>query len=147
MLADVRRRRVDVVAVWRLDRLGRSLRHLLTVLDEMSALGVAFVSLGESLDTTTPAGKLQLHMIAAFSEFERGRIQERVRAGLARVRAQGKRLGRPRTSVPPAGVPAGLTVRAAAAAWGVSKSTAARRLAAGILPMGQTPEIGPAISS
>ena len=103
MLADVRRRRVDVVVVWRLDRLGRSLRHLVTVLDEMAALGVAFVSLGESLDTTTPAGKLQLHMIAAFSEFERGRIQERVRAGLARVRAQGKRLGRPRsTSLPDA---------------------------------------------
>jgi DNA invertase Pin-like site-specific DNA recombinase len=133
MLKDARRRRFDVLVVWRLDRLGRSLKHLVNVLDDLSVLGVSFVSLGESLDTTTPAGKLQLHMIAAFSEFERGRIQERVRAGLARVRAQGKRLGRPRSSALPTGVQAGLTVRDAAKQWGVSKSTAARWLAAGTM--------------
>ena len=77
------------------DRLGRNLKHLITLIDEMQALGIAFVSLGEGIDATTPAGKLQLHILAAIAEFERAPIQERVRAGLARAKAQGKRLGRP----------------------------------------------------
>ena len=96
LLRDARRRRFDVVVCWRLDRLGRNLRHLVTLLDELQALGVSFVSLGEGIDCTTPAGKLQLHILAALSEFERGRIAERVKAGLARARLEGKRLGRPR---------------------------------------------------
>ena len=108
---------------WRLDRLGRNLRHLILLLDDLSALGVAFVSLAEGIDATTPAGRLQLHILGAIAEFERARIGERVKAGLARARAQGKTLGRPRTGVT---VPRGLTVRRAAALWGVSKSTAAR---------------------
>jgi DNA invertase Pin-like site-specific DNA recombinase len=95
LMKDAKRRRFDAVLVWRLDRLGRSLSHLVRVLDELQSLGVAFVSLAESLDATTAAGKLMTHLLAAFAEFERGRIQERVRAGLARVRAQGKTLGRP----------------------------------------------------
>ena len=95
MIADAKRRKFDVVVCWRLDRLGRNLKHLVTLLDELQALSVAFVSMGEGIDCTTPAGKLQLHILAALAEFERGRIAERVRAGLARVRAQGKRLGRP----------------------------------------------------
>jgi DNA invertase Pin-like site-specific DNA recombinase len=99
LVADAKRRRFDVVLVWRLDRLGRNLRHLVTLLDDLQALGVAFVSMGEGIDCTTPAGKLQLHVLAALAEFERGRIAERVRAGLARVRAQGKRLGRPRFAI------------------------------------------------
>lgn len=134
MVKDARRRRFDAVLVWRLDRLGRNLRHLILLLDDLQALGVSFVSLAEGIDATTPAGKLQLHILGAIAEFERGRIQERVRAGLAHARAQGKRLGRRRSTPLPAGTPAGLTVRAAAAAWGVSKSTAARRLQAGRLP-------------
>jgi DNA invertase Pin-like site-specific DNA recombinase len=100
MMADAKRRRFDAVVCWRLDRLGRNLRHLITMLDELRALGISFVSLAEGIDATTPAGKLQLHILAAIAEFERGRIQERVRAGLARARAQGMRLGRPRTAVP-----------------------------------------------
>jgi DNA invertase Pin-like site-specific DNA recombinase len=100
MMADARRRRFDVLIVWRLDRLGRNLRHLITMLDELRALGIAFVSLAEGIDATTPAGKLQLHILAAIAEFERGRIQERVRAGLARAKAQGKQLGRPKTTIP-----------------------------------------------
>src|SRR5438309_2372974 len=100
LVADARRRRFDVLVCWRLDRLGRNLKHLITLLDELQALGVAFVSLAEGIDATTPAGKLQMHILGAIAEFERGRIVERVRAGLARARAQGHRLGRPHTRVP-----------------------------------------------
>ena len=100
MVADAKRRRFDAIVVWRLDRLGRNLKHLITLVDEMTALGIAFVSLAEGIDATTPAGKLQLHILGAIAEFERGRIQERVMAGLARARAQGKRLGRPKGRVP-----------------------------------------------
>ncbi len=94
LIADARRRRFDVLVVWRLDRLGRNLKHLVTLLEDMQALGIAFVSLAEGIDATTPAGKLQMHILAAIAEFERARIAERVRAGLARARAQGQRLGR-----------------------------------------------------
>ena len=86
LVADAKRRKVDVVVVWRLDRLGRSLKHLVTLLDELQAIGVGFVSLGEGIDLATPAGKLQLHILAALAEFERGRIAERVKAGLVSVR-------------------------------------------------------------
>jgi DNA invertase Pin-like site-specific DNA recombinase len=138
LVSDARRRRFDVLVVWRLDRLGRNLRHLILLLDELQALGVAFVSLGEGIDTGTPAGRLQLHILGAIAEFERARIQERVRAGLARARRQGRSLGRPRVRPLAAGAPKGLSVRLAADLWGVSKSTAARRLSAGEVPPGQT---------
>lgn len=128
MVKDAKRRRFDAVVVWRLDRLGRNLKHLITLIDEMQALGIAFVSLNEGIDATTPAGKLQLHILAAIAEFERARIQERVKAGLARARAQGKRLGRPRKSKSSYAIE-GMTVRQAANVWGVSKSTAARWIA------------------
>ena len=128
LVADARRRRFDVLVVWRLDRLGRNLRHLILLLDELNAVGVAFVSLGEGIDTATPAGRLQLHILGAIAEFERARIQERVRAGLARVRAQGRTLGRPRVRVRPDALQAAghLTVREAAAALGVSTATLKR---------------------
>lgn len=89
LIAAAKRRRFDVVVCWRLDRLGRSLRHLVTLIEDLQALGIAFVSLGEGIDCTTPAGKLQLHILAALAEFERARIQERVRAGLPRAKLQG----------------------------------------------------------
>jgi DNA invertase Pin-like site-specific DNA recombinase len=125
LLIDARRRRFDVVVVWRLDRLGRNLRHLITLLEELQALGIAFVSLNEGIDATTPAGKLQMHILGAIAEFERARIAERVKAGLQRAKAQGKRLGRPRKARPAIVAPGG-SVREAAREWGVSKSTAAR---------------------
>jgi DNA invertase Pin-like site-specific DNA recombinase len=134
LLADTKRRRVDVVVCWRLDRLGRNLKHLITLLEELQALGVDFVSLAEGIDATTPAGKLQMHILGAIAEFERARIAERVRAGLERAKRSGTRLGRPRATPLPAGAARGLTVRSAAASWGVSKSTAARRLAVGQVP-------------
>jgi DNA invertase Pin-like site-specific DNA recombinase len=87
-----------VVVCWRLDRLGRNLRHLITLLEDLQSLGVAFVSLAEGIDATTPAGKLQMHILGAIAEFERARIAERVKAGLRRAKANGKRLGRPVTA-------------------------------------------------
>jgi len=111
--------------VWRLDRLGRNLRHLVLTIDELIALGIGFVSLGEGIDTSTPAGRLQLHVLGAIAEFERERIRERVLAGLERARAQGKRLGRPRMRPATVVVPGGF-VRTAAKVWGVSNTTAAK---------------------
>ncbi len=128
LLRDAKKRKLDIVVCWRLDRLGRSLRHLILLLDELTAVGVGFVSLGEGIDTSTPAGRLQLHVLGAIAEFERERIRERVRAGLARARAQGKKLGRPRAEPLAVELPDGISVRQAARLWGVSKSTAARRL-------------------
>src|SRR5689334_24819668 len=137
LLRDARRRRFDVLVCWRLDRLGRSLKHLITLLEELQALGIAFVSLGEGIDATTPAGKLQMHIVGAIAEFERARIAERVKAGLQRAKAQGKRLGRPRKASPAIVVPGG-SVREAARVWGVSKSTAARWITAGKQHPGQS---------
>lgn len=124
LLRAARQRKVDVVVVWRLDRLGRSLRHLIWLLDELGTLGVAFVSLGEGIDTSTPAGRLQLHVLGAIAEFERERIRERVRAGLVRARKQGKRLGRPPKPLTPYQLDsvAHLSVREAARKLEVSKS-------------------------
>jgi putative DNA-invertase from lambdoid prophage Rac len=132
LLRDAKRRRFDCLVCWRLDRFGRNLRHLIVTIDELTALGVAFVSLNEAIDTTTPAGRLQLHLLGAIAQFERDRIAERVHAGIARARAAGRRIGRPRKAPLPAGQQ--ITVRAAAVAWRVSRATAARRLNRGELP-------------
>ncbi len=93
-----RRREIDVVVVWRLDRWGRSVTDLLTTLQELEHLGVGFVSLTEALDLTTPAGRAMAGLLAVFAEFEREILQERVRAGLAHARQNGMRLGRPLTA-------------------------------------------------
>ena len=97
LVADVRRHRVQGVVCWRLDRLGRNLRHLVMLLDDWQSRGVPFVTLGEGIDTSTPAGRLVAGVLGSIAEFERARIQERIYAGLARARAQGKRLGRRRS--------------------------------------------------
>lgn len=131
LIRDAKRRRFDVLVCWRLDRLGRNLKHLVTLLEELQSVGVAFVSLGEGIDCTTPAGKLQLHILAALAEFERERIRERVLAGLQRARSQGVRLGRPRRRIDAVGLDdvAGLPLREAARRLGVPRSTLQRRLA------------------
>lgn len=128
LLTDARRRRFDALVCWRLDRLGRNLRHLITLLDELQALGVAFVSLAEGIDATTPAGQLQMHILGAIAEFERERIRERVLAGLQRARTQGRRLGRPPAVIPVERLQrvADLPVSVAAARLGVSRSTVKR---------------------
>ena len=98
-LIDVaRRREIDMVLVWRLDRWGRSVTDLLATMQELEHLGVGFVSLTEALDLTTPAGRAMAGLLAVFAEFEREILRERVRAGLAHARANGKRLGRPLTA-------------------------------------------------
>src|SRR5438874_2534317 len=95
LLAVARRREVDVILVWRLDRWGRSVADLVSTLQELQHLGVGFVSLTEALDLTTPAGRAMAGLLAVFAEFEREILHERVRAGLAHARLNGKRLGRP----------------------------------------------------
>jgi DNA invertase Pin-like site-specific DNA recombinase len=92
---DARRGRFDVVVTWRLDRLGRSLRHLVTLLDDFRDVGVSFASVSDGIDLSTAAGVFQMQMIAAFAEYERTVIVDRVRAGLARARRDGTRIGRP----------------------------------------------------
>jgi len=93
-LAAARRREIDLVLVWRLDRWGRSVTDLLATLQELEHLGVGFVSLTEALDLTTAAGREMAAMLAVFAAFEREILQERTRAGLAHARQNGKRLGR-----------------------------------------------------
>jgi DNA invertase Pin-like site-specific DNA recombinase len=99
LLAEARARRVDVVACVKLDRLARSVHHRVAMAREFEALGVDLVVLDQSIDTTTPAGRLLFHMLAAISEFERDLIRDRVLAGLRRARAQGIRIGRPKKLV------------------------------------------------
>lgn len=93
LMTDAAQRRIDAVVVWKLDRMGRSLRHLLNAIAELNAAGVAFVSMGESIDTDSPTGRLLLGIMGSFAEFERERIRERINAGLARARREGKRPG------------------------------------------------------
>src|SRR4030081_197639 len=125
LIAAARRREIDVVLVWRLDRWGRSVADLVSTLQELQHLGVGFVSLTEALDLTTPAGRAMAGLLAVFAEFEREILRERVRAGLDHARQQGKRLGRPPS-----------VVHQAAAAQklyrhGISKSEIARQLQIG----------------
>lgn len=96
LLKAVKARTVDVVACVKLDRLARSVRHLVTMAHEFEALGVDLVVLDQAIDTTTPAGRLLFHVLAAISEFERDLIRERVVAGMQRAKAQGKHVGRQR---------------------------------------------------
>ena len=133
MMADACRRRFDAVMVWKIDRFGRSLKHLVNSLAELAALGVAFISLRDNLDLSTPSGRLMFQIIGAMAEFERALIQERVRAGIRNARAKGKRLGRPRIVVDTSRI---ATLRAHGNSWsqiraelGVSKGTAQRAFA------------------
>ena len=86
----------DVFVVWRLDRLGRSLKHLIETLTELEGRGVGFLSLTEAIDTTTPGGRLIFHVFGALAEFERNLIRDRTQAGLAAARARGRKGGRPK---------------------------------------------------
>jgi DNA invertase Pin-like site-specific DNA recombinase len=97
LLKAARRREVDVIIVWRLDRWGRSLADLVTTLKELSEIDVGFVSLNEAIDLTTPSGRALAGMLAVFAEFERDILRERVKAGIAQARENGKRHGRPQT--------------------------------------------------
>ena len=122
LLEAARRREIDVVLVWRLDRWGRSVTDLLATLQELEYLGVGFVSLTEALDLTTPAGRAMAGLLAVFAEFEREILRERTRAGLAYARRNGKRLGRPPTAAQKANQVRNLYFK------NISKAEIARRL-------------------
>lgn len=93
-----RRREIDVILVWKLDRFGRSLADLITSLHELTGLGIGFISLTESLDLSTPSGRAMAGMLSTFAEFERDMIRERVTAGIANARERGRPHGRPVTA-------------------------------------------------
>jgi len=114
LMADASRRKFDAVLVWKLDRFGRSLRHLVNAIAELEAIGVAFISFRDNLDLSTPSGRLMFQIIGAMAEFERALIQERVKAGLRNAKAKGKKLGRPRVDVDQSRVEA---LRASGASW------------------------------
>lgn len=132
MMAMVRRRKCDVVLVYRYDRFARSLHHLVSSLAEFDSLGVQFVSLHEGVDTSTPNGRLIFHIFASIAEFERELIRERVRSGVAHARAQGKRLGRPPADVDSARIVAlrasGASLRTIARKVGISHAAVMRSL-------------------
>lgn len=96
LMADALERRFDFVLVWKIDRWGRSLKHLVMTLADLDSYGVSFVSMRDNLDLSTPSGRLMMQLLGAMAEFERSLIVERVHSGLKRARAKGRTLGRPR---------------------------------------------------
>lgn len=132
LIEDARRGRFQSLVVWKIDRLGRSVAHLLTVLSELQTLGVAFVSLQEAIDTATPAGKMVFTFLGAVAEFERAIIAERVKAGMKAAKKRGKHCGRPKAALDidlarqmrSEGKP----LRVVAASAGVSEATMSRML-------------------
>src|SRR5580700_2315368 len=99
LMDDARKRQFDAIVVWRFDRFARSTKHLLTALEEFRALGIQFISYQENVDTSTPLGQALFTIVSAVAQLERELIQERVSAGIRNARANGKKLGRPKTSV------------------------------------------------
>lgn len=130
LMKDATRKRFDVVAVWKFDRFARSVSHLLRALETFGSLGIAFASLSEAIDTSTPAGKMVFTVLGAVAELERSLIAERVRGGLRNAKAKGRKLGRPGTSVTSAQVAAlrqqGMSLRGVAGQLGISLGLAAK---------------------
>lgn len=127
LLKDVHRGRVDAVAVWKLDRLARSVRHLVMLADDLRALGVDLISAQDAIDTTSPSGRFSFHVLGAVAELERELIRERTFAGLAAARRRGVKLGRKRREFDPAVAAelraGGMSYKAIAAKLGVSTGT------------------------
>lgn len=131
MFEDAARREFDMVAAWSVDRLGRSLQDLVGFLSELHALKIDLFLHQQGIDTTTPAGKAMFQMMGVFAEFERTMIRDRIKAGISRARAQGKRLGRPRTAPKNekairAALKAGTGIRKTASQVGVGVATVQR---------------------
>ena len=114
MLADAKRGKFRAILIWRLDRLGRSLQHLVRLFEDFRAWNVALISFGEGLDFSTSMGKLFYQLSGAFAEFEKDTIRERVKAGLRNAKSKGKRLGRPRVAVDTAEI---VRLRAQGLSW------------------------------
>jgi DNA invertase Pin-like site-specific DNA recombinase len=132
MMKDAHRRRFDAVVCWKLDRLGRSLKHLVTVIEDLAAYGISFVSLRDNLDLSTPSGRLMMHLLGAMAEFERELIRERVTAGIQAAKRRGVRIGRPKTYISSDKVremrESGVSWRKIAKRLGVGTGTACRAL-------------------
>ena len=128
----IARRDFDMVAAWSVDRLGRSLQHLVTFLGELHAKDVDLFLLRQGVDTSTPAGRAMFQMLGVFAEFERAIIVERIKAGLARVKSQGKKLGRPLSTTPEVQAAMlkahaqGKSIRKIAREFGIGRSTVSR---------------------
>jgi DNA invertase Pin-like site-specific DNA recombinase len=146
MLKAARGRKVDVIAVTKLDRLARSVHHLLAVAKELESLGVNLVVLDQAIDTTTPSGRLLFHVLASVAEFERDLIRERVVSGMRRARAAGRHLGRPAvhaidTAAATAMLADGLSLRAVARKLGTHATSIKRAVAKGV--SGPSPKPAP----
>jgi len=132
-MEDARKRRLDVLLVWRFDRFARSTKHLLTALEEFRTMGVQFISYQENMDTSSPLGQALFTIVAAVAQLERDLIRERVSAGIRNARAAGKQLGRPRRIVDRDEIlrlsAEGASVRQIAAKVGVGYGTVRKRLA------------------
>ena len=132
LLADAHRRRFDGVLIWKLDRLARSVRHLVNVAADLESLGIDLIVLDQGIDTSTSAGRFLFHTLGAVGELERDLIRERTVAGLAAAKRRGKRLGRPRVHVPRAKAHAllaeGQSLSEVARSLGVARSTLQRAL-------------------
>ena len=141
------RREIDAVVITKLDRLGRSLTHLLALLGDLEALGVELISLDDGIDTSTPAGRLFMQMRGAFAEYERALIRERVSAGIEAARRRGKHLGRPKALTVEQEMRArrlresGRSLRSIAETIGASKSSIARALSQNPSPRDPTPTL------
>jgi len=127
LMNDAKKRRFDVVLVWRFDRFARSTKHLILALEEFRNLGIDFVSYQENIDTSSPLGSAIFTIISAVAQLERDIIAERVKAGLRRAKENGKKLGRPRATVDTEKIhwlrSKGLSLRAIAKETGVSRTT------------------------
>lgn len=127
LMKDAHKRKFDCVLVFRFDRFARSTKQLINALETFNSLGIDFVSFQESIDTTTPAGQMMFTIIASFAQFERSIIQERVKAGLIKAKAKGKKLGRPKSHVDAGKIKElrseGLSIRKIAQTLSVPKST------------------------
>ena len=132
LMNDAKKRRFDVVLVWRFDRFARSTKHLILALEEFKNLGIDFVSYQENIDTSSPLGSAIFTIISAVAQLERDIIAERVKAGLRRARENGKKLGRPSKKVDRSEIrrlrSEGRSLRQIAAELNVSKNTVARHL-------------------
>jgi len=132
LMNDAKKRRFDVVLVWRFDRFARSTKHLILALEEFRNLGIDFVSYQENIDTSSPLGAAIFTIISAVAQLERDIIAERVKAGLRRAKENGKKLGRPKAEVPMGEIyrlhSHGLSLRKIATQLNISRSTVAKYL-------------------